>query len=59
MSLAPLFAIYGQPGVPLDFWLLTVAHAVIGIPLVITIMRARSVSGYTSFYSKEGYPVDS
>ncbi len=58
MPLTQLFGIYGQPGVPLDFWLITVVHALIGIPLVVTIFRARASTGYTSFYSKEGYPVD-
>ena len=59
MLTSTLFAIYGQPGVPMDFWLLTIAHAVIGGPLVINILRARSMSGYTSLYSKAGYEVKS
>ena len=58
MSLQPLFGIYGQQGVPMDFLLLNLAHVLIGVPLVVNIMRARSATGYTSLYSKDGYPSD-
>ena len=57
MFLSPLFAMYGQPGIPMDFILLTFFHAVAAIPVHIIIVRARSTDGYTSFYSKEGYSV--
>ena len=53
-----LFAMYGQPGViPGDFFLLTFFHALVAIPVHIIVYRARSKSGYRSFFSKEGYAV--
>ena len=58
MFISHLFGIYGQPGVPMDFWLLTFFHAVVAIPVHIIILRARSRDGYTSLFSKEGYPSD-
>tara|TARA_B100001250_G_scaffold405800_1_gene423840 strand:- start:628 stop:807 length:180 start_codon:yes stop_codon:yes gene_type:complete len=51
------FAIYGQPGVPMDFLLLTFFHALIAIPVHVIVFRARAKDGYTSFYSKDGYVV--
>ncbi len=57
MHLSPLFAIYGQPGVPMDFWLLTFFHALVAIPVHIIVIRARSKSGYTSLFSKDGYAI--
>ncbi len=41
----------------MDFWLLTIAHAVVAIPVHVIILRARSTTGYTSLFSKEGYAV--
>ena len=55
MFLSNLFAMYGQPGVPMDFWLLTFFHAVVAFPVHVIVFRARSKTGYKSFYSKEGY----
>ena len=55
MSLTPLFAIYGQPGVPMDFFLLTFFHALFVIPFHIVLFRWRANSGYTSFYAKDYY----
>ncbi len=57
MSLTPLFAIYGQPGVPMDFMLLTLFHALFVIPFHIVLFRWRAKSGYTSFYAKDYYVV--
>ena len=52
-----LFAMYGQPGIPMDFFLLTFFHALAAIPVHIIILRARAKDGYTSLYSKEAYVV--
>jgi hypothetical protein len=57
MSLTPLFAIYGQPGVPMDFLLLTLFHALFVIPFHIVLFRWRAQSGYTSYYAKDYYVV--
>ncbi len=51
------FSFYGHPGVPMDFWLLTFFHALVAIPVHIIVLRARSKTSYTSFYSKEGYVI--
>ncbi len=51
------FAIYGQPGVPQDFLLLTFFHALVAIPVHIIVLRARKTSNYTSLFSKQGYTV--
>ncbi len=57
MMQANLFAMYGQPGIPMDFMLLTFFHFVVALPVHIIILRARAKSGYTSFYSKAGYDI--
>ncbi len=51
------FAIYGQPGIPLDFQLLTFFHALIAIPVHLIVLRARAKDAYYSFFSKEGYTI--
>ena len=57
MFSSSLFAIYGQPGVPMDFQLLTLFHALIAIPVHIIVFRARSRDGYKSLFSKAAYTV--
>ncbi len=57
MLQASLFAIYGQPGVPMDFLLLTLFHALVAIPVHIIVFRARAKSNYTSLFSKDGYTI--
>ena len=57
MHLPSFFAIYGQPGVPMDFWLLTLFHVLVAVPVHIIVFRARSTDGYTSLFSKDGYVV--
>ncbi len=57
MSQLSLFAMYGQPGVPMDFLLLTFFHALAAIPVHLIVLRARRTSGYSSYFSKDGYVV--
>ena len=51
-----LFAMYGQPGIPWDFFLLTFFHALFVIPVHIVLFRWRAKDGYSSFYAKDIYP---
>lgn len=53
MHLSPLFAMYGQPGIPWDFYLLTFFHALFAIPVHIVLFRWRAKEGYTSYYAKD------
>ena len=53
MHLSTLFAMYGQPGIPWDFYLLTFFHALFAIPVHIVLFRWRAKDGYTSFYAKD------
>ena len=55
MHLSPLFAFYGQAGVPWDFYLLTFFHALLVIPVHIILFRWRAKDGYNSFYAKDVY----
>ena len=53
MLLSNFFAMYGQPGVPWDFYLLTFFHALFVIPVHIVLFRWRAQEGFTSFYAKD------
>ena len=57
MYLHNIFAMYGQPGIPGDFLLLTFFHALVAIPVHILVLRYRAKTGYKSLFAKDRYVV--